>query len=429
MKFQCHSCSAKYSISDEKITKGQFRVRCKKCDQMLTVTATGTAEKPALRGQRNENSLLFSARDLPGVSRAPTRSDASPATGNATRNEGSGLLDIRGLAATYSNHSGGEAAPNQKLSADSDDGSGPIPGLVTNDLYTPPGIVMPVPAAAPEPRNRLIWALGGIAGALAVVAIMLAVIIVKNDGQANSYADSPTRDQTSSLADTESTGGDENPVDTQEPTSEPAAEQSSGDENGNSGDSQDSETPQAETESSPTAVAAVTETTRRRRDRQRRDRRDRDRDSRTRTEASDSSESDTSDSSSEEEPAAECMDEVACVLADFAPACCKRYQDSNRKNRGDEVTTRSNLPDRPSRDAIKSGIAKVRDRVRACGQRHPASGTVMVSMKVGGNGRVERASIKETPDASLGRCVAVAMRSARFAESKSGASFKYPFTF
>lgn len=431
MKFQCHSCSAKYSISDDKITKEKFRIRCKRCDQMVIVT---TEAQQSLRGQRNENSVLFSARDLPGVS-ATFVAQAEPA--ETPGNEGSGLLDIRGLAATYGSHGAGEASTgNAPRAVIADDGSGPIPSLVTDDRYTPPGLVLPVLAQTPEPRNRLVWALGGIAGALAIMAIMLAIIIIKNDDRAKSYADAPTNNEPALLAQAE------NPASGEVTSAETAVEQSStgevSDSTGSTGSTESvgnesSENPAGHAEST---VAVASETSSQRRDRRRRrDRQNQQADNSTSsninssTSSSGTDDSTSSTTASKEEPPAQCKDEVACLLADFKPACCKRFKDPYARDRTDRSDARSDLPERPSRSAIKSAIAGVRDRVKACGQRHPARGQVTISLKVGSNGRVTRSTVKDSPDPALGRCVATAMRSARFAESKSGVSFKYPFTF
>ena len=52
-----------------------------------------------------------------------------------------------------------------------------------------------------------------------------------------------------------------------------------------------------------------------------------------------------------------------------------------------------------------------------------------VAVKVSGSGRVVSASATESPDPSLGSCVAAAVKLAKFPETDEGGSFNYPFAF
>ncbi|MHC4996991.1 MAG: GYF domain-containing protein, partial [Planctomycetota bacterium] len=50
MKIVCDSCSAKYSIADEKVQGKVFKIRCKKCSNVIVVKGTGDADGEGLGG-------------------------------------------------------------------------------------------------------------------------------------------------------------------------------------------------------------------------------------------------------------------------------------------------------------------------------------------------------------------------------------------
>ncbi|MBT8493182.1 MAG: hypothetical protein KJO07_08995, partial [Deltaproteobacteria bacterium] len=114
-------------------------------------------------------------------------------------------------------------------------------------------------------------------------------------------------------------------------------------------------------------------------------------------------------------------DEVTC-LVEPNKACCRKYRSSKGSSKSN-----SNLKERPSKSDVKSGIARVMGRVRACGSKHGGSGLVKVRVKVSGSGRVSSAS--PSPGGALGRCVASAVKRARFPKTQRGVTFTYPFRF
>jgi TonB family protein len=78
---------------------------------------------------------------------------------------------------------------------------------------------------------------------------------------------------------------------------------------------------------------------------------------------------------------------------------------------------------------ISEGVGKVKARVTQCGDKSSAKGDVRVSVKVNPDGSVANVSVKSTPDAALGSCVAAAMQKATFKKTQSGGSFAYPWKF
>ncbi|HSN29157.1 MAG TPA: AgmX/PglI C-terminal domain-containing protein, partial [Kofleriaceae bacterium] len=125
-------------------------------------------------------------------------------------------------------------------------------------------------------------------------------------------------------------------------------------------------------------------------------------------------------------------DEVSCVLNNYDGACCAKFKKKGGGGGGAAPSGgggHSDLPDALDRSMISAGIANVKARVSACGDRSSAKGKVKVHVKVGGDGRVSSVNVETSPDASLGACVAAAVQRASFAKTQSGGSFSYPFVF
>ena len=47
MKIVCDACQAKYSISDDKVQGKVFKIRCKKCSNIIVVRGGAGASEPA----------------------------------------------------------------------------------------------------------------------------------------------------------------------------------------------------------------------------------------------------------------------------------------------------------------------------------------------------------------------------------------------
>jgi len=118
-------------------------------------------------------------------------------------------------------------------------------------------------------------------------------------------------------------------------------------------------------------------------------------------------------------------DEVSCVLDNYASACCARYRQPPAK----APVLGPTLPDSLDRAMISTGIAAVRARISACGNRSFAKGKVKVRVQVDSSGSVTSVSVESTPDPELAACVAATISRTRFGQTKSGGSFSYPFIF
>jgi hypothetical protein len=86
------------------------------------------------------------------------------------------------------------------------------------------------------------------------------------------------------------------------------------------------------------------------------------------------------------------------------------------------------LPEAPSKIAIVSEMAKLRAPVHGCYEQHKVPGLVKVQVVVAPSGAVAAASAQDNKaNAPIGQCVAAAVLKARFAPSKKGVTFSYPF--
>ncbi|MBU1219694.1 zinc-ribbon domain-containing protein [Myxococcota bacterium] len=120
---------------------------------------------------------------------------------------------------------------------------------------------------------------------------------------------------------------------------------------------------------------------------------------------------------------------VWCMLNGNKPACCKQYTGGGGDSNAGGDPCASHGQESLSKSDITSGIGRVRGAVKACFTKTGTSGKVMVriTVKCMGNvvGAAARAPHAGTP---LGNCVQRAVYGARFPKfKKSTMSFTYPF--
>lgn len=124
------------------------------------------------------------------------------------------------------------------------------------------------------------------------------------------------------------------------------------------------------------------------------------------------------------DPANDC-DEAGCVLGNYDRECCAKYKP---KTTGFKPTP-TGPADTLDKAAVKAGIAKIKARVTSCGEKTAVKGTVKIAVSVSPAGDVTDASVSEAPDATLGSCVATAVKAAKFATTTNGGNFTVPFVF
>jgi predicted Zn finger-like uncharacterized protein len=123
-----------------------------------------------MTGQRNENSVLFSLNNLQALATGGGGAKAAPSSASEPRpgfansaTEGSGLIDIRAMAASTLAASPASGGPSGK----GDD----LPGLGAAPVFSPMAAPILMPAA-PSGPPKWMWAILGV-GVLAVVGIIV----------------------------------------------------------------------------------------------------------------------------------------------------------------------------------------------------------------------------------------------------------------
>ena len=83
---------------------------------------------------------------------------------------------------------------------------------------------------------------------------------------------------------------------------------------------------------------------------------------------------------------------------------------------------------RLGRTDVSTGIAAVRDKVKACGRKHAFTGTAITTIVIAPNGRPASVSV-DTGTPSFRDCMTAALRAARFPRASDTATVRYPFVF
>jgi predicted Zn finger-like uncharacterized protein len=387
----------------------------------------GTAPNQAgakLRGERNENSVLFSLNNLaqlasdkpaPAASHAamPTPAAATGASGG----EGSGLIDIRSMATAYlGGGSGGPAKPVSASIGSIDD----LP-VFGGGGFSEPAVIVPMTQRASN--NKLMYALIGSVGLLAVAAVIVVVVLLKGGDKTPAVAVvTPTEVKPSVTPETRPPDSsaqaklpEPKPPETKPPETTPPSTP------GNA------KLPVAATEPPPEkhtvtpppvhrpAQVAVAPTTPKP----------------AKPDRPAPTKPDPPPTPAKSGGGDSGCDEISCVLNNNEGPCCAKFA-KGKKPGGTAAKPASgggDLPERLDRAMIADGIGKVRGQVMSCGDKSPAKGTVKVSVKVGADGRISSVDVKETPDPALGNCVKNQVQKATFAKTQSGGSFAYPYPF
>ncbi|MDB4958756.1 MAG: family finger-like protein [Myxococcales bacterium] len=404
------------------------------------------AANQKLRGERNENSVLFSlnnlaqlASDKPSMS-APSSSShhggsASAAPGHATGQaggEGSGLIDIRSMANAYLGTPG--QAPRSASA-----GIGSIDDLPVfgGGGFSEPAVL--VPSASRSSNNKLLYGMIGAVGLLLVAAMVMIFMLMKGGKEDKKSSAVAMNETTGSAAGDKPTGdkpagdkpiGDKPAGD--KPVEGSAAAAATPPSGGSAttgttpptppADKPPAEKPPADKPPAEKAPAHSGTTTTPRHT------------SSTPTPAPTPKDKTVAEP---KQPKADAggggCDEVSCVLANYEGACCSKFKKGggHAASNSDSGSSKpkSDLPDALDRSMISAGVGNVKGRVTSCGDKSSAKGKVKVHVKVGSDGRVQNVNVEVTPDPALGACVAAAMQKASFAKTQTGGSFSYPFVF
>lgn len=406
-------------------------------------TAAQNAANAKLRGERNENSVLFSLNNLAQLASdkpAPSASVSSVPSGHATGaagGEGSGLIDIRSMANAYLGNAGGGAAKPAASIGSIDD----LP-VFGGGGFSEPAVI--VPTASRQNNNKMMYVLIGSVGFLAVAAVIMVVVLLKgnkNEGSGNQVAanDKDKGTETKPVTDdgAEAKTPDSKAPETKTPETKSDGSAATPDTATKTPDPTETKTPETKAPEAKTPEVKAPET------------------KKPETKKPDTKKPDTkkppqiatntkpdTKKPAETPPAKEPAggggcDEVSCVLNNYEGACCQKFRKGGTKPAGGTTAKPAtgggggggDLPESLDRGMITDGVNKVKARVMGCGDKSSAKGQVKVSVKVSPGGGVTSVSVKATPDPALGNCVAGAMQKATFAKTQNGGSFAYPWNF
>ncbi len=405
-------------------------------------TAAQNAANSKLRGERNENSVLFSlnnlaqlASDRPAPSAGVSTMPSGHATG-AAGGEGSGLIDIRSMANAYLGNSGGGMGARPAASIGSIDDL-PVFG---GGGFSEPAVI--VPTSGRQNNNMMMYILIGSVGFLAVAAVIMIVVMLKgnkNDGGSNNNNQVAQNDKGSGDKGSGDKGSAEGTTpDTKNPETAKGSDSATKTPDTANGSDSATKTPDIKTPETPdtkTPETAVKTPDTKKPDTKKPDtkRPDAKKPTGTQVATKTPTTSKTPEPPPVKEPAGGC-DEVSCVLNNYEGACCSKFKKGGAKPSGGNTTAAKpsgggDLPDGLDRTMIQDGVNKVKARVMGCGDKSSAKGQVKVSVKVSASGSVASVSVKSAPDAALGSCVASAMQKATFGKTQNGGSFAYPWNF
>lgn len=402
-----------------------------------------------LRGERGENSVLFSlsnlaqlASDSPRPQQSSSSSSSSAGSAQHGGGEGSGLIDIRSMASAYlapDKASAKSASPSLGSAAD-------LP-VFSSTGFGEPAVIVPMVRSSANNNNKLIFGLVGLVGVLAIVAVIMVVVLLKDKPAAKpetvavaTETDKPGgADPAAGSAGSAAAGAAGTPAGGTDPAGTPAGSAAgtpaggtdsagSSDSAGNSGST--ASTPSGNSGSSGSSGSSSSSGSKRP-----------DKSGGKSSGGSSSSGGKSSGSAkAPEEPKPEPKpakgggnsdcDAVAC-LVDPSQPCCKKSGGSKTGggSSGGGAKVDSSLPEQLDSSMIKAGIDKVKGKAQACGSKSSAKGAVKVRIKATPDGKVGSVDVVSAPDDALGNCVASALRGASFAKTQRGMGFAYTLSF
>ncbi len=378
-----------------------------------------------LKGQRNENSVLFSLGNLAALASdapkaAPSSSSSAPGISNTGGSEGSGLIDIRSMASVYLADKGGSSATGSAGVGSVDD----LPVFNTSGFESASPVLLPTQSAGND--NKVVILLG-IIGALVVAAAILIFIVLKGGDE-----DKAGETKAVASAEIDAGTGKANPADVpaETDTTEVPAEATPTETVTPPVTDVAPEKPTPTTESAKPAPAASKpkpEKKLTRREKRELAKREKEKRAQAKRDAADKRKA--AAAAKRESPntgGGGGCDEITC-LVEPNKACCRKLA-KKKPSSSTSGGGNSNLPEKLSRGDISAGISKVKGRVSSCGDKHDGKGRVSVSIKINGAGKVTSASASGG-SSGLRSCVTSAVKRARFKKTQKGMSVKYPFVF
>lgn len=357
----------------------------------------------AMTGARNENSVLFSLKNLQALATGSSSSAPPPMSPSGAQagaglasGEGSGLIDIRALASAAGiGQSEDKGVDREELMS-----IGSKTGAF-GSLGSPMAPTMPMEEAG---KNKIIYAIVGGAAVLAIALVGVAFII-KDSMQPQSAA------AVAAIAPSAPSQQLAAPVDTSKPES--TAE----------------EKPEELSEGERAAQLAAKESSQKSETSSRKSRSSSKRQVASNSSSASSSRSNREKSNTPEKPAATAppVKRRSTGKESIDDLLSNALSSSGRKKTSRTTTTPkssgSKLPEKPSRDDVLRTLRKIQPKVQECG----GSGVAMAAIVVAGSGRVKSVRVSNM-QGKVASCIALAVRRAKFPPfSNSEFSVNFPF--
>jgi predicted Zn finger-like uncharacterized protein len=375
-------------------------------------SAGGGVDVRPMTGQRNENSVLFSLNNLQALATggggAGKSSAPEPRPGFAnSQTEGSGLIDIRAMAASTLAASPSSPGP----SGSKDD----LPGLGNAPVFSPMAAPILMPAA-PSGPPKWMWAILGV-GVMAVLGIVVVGILLLTRKPEPAVAALPA----GTVAAPAGAVG-------QPAAATPAAG-----------------TPAAAAAGTPAAAAGTPSAAVAQNDKTEESKKHSAK-SAPKEHGTKLAKAETAPSSPKAEaapkseaPAAPApkkgkRDALDDLLNDASPESkpsAKKAAAREESSGGGSSSADESLPETLDRGAIVAGMAKVKSRVSGCNDQYHVPGTVNVALTISGSGRISSAAVTgQFAGTPTGDCVARAVKTASFPRFRgANVSIVYPYAF
>lgn len=373
------------------------------------------AAMPRLTAQRNENSVLFSLSNLQALATGKSDGKAGAARPGfaSAQSEGSGLIDIRAMAA-------------QTLS--SSPASDSIGGATADVPMSAPPVFGPVAAPVLMPTavgGMPKWVWGVIIGGGAVVAVMVALVVVmvmRKPELPPQYAIVPLpTTQTPKVAVPMAPAGEASakveapaPAKAETPTDIVADKREKASAKVDSAAMAASKKDKGKKErvgKPEDKVVKVVESPVRR------------------AAPASSAAAETAPATHRPRRGGDSLDELLNQAAPSETVASRRARPAASAASEAAPAGGDDLPEQLGRDEIKRGMAAIQGRALACYQQYHVPGTALVQVVIGKNGRVTSTEVKGVLSGTpTGECVAKAVRGASFGKFKGDSmSITYPF--
>jgi predicted Zn finger-like uncharacterized protein len=417
---------------EQAVFSSSARAKAAKTEDVFAADASGAVaapvsdrldSRPKMTGQRNENSVLFSLNNLASLAtdspKAPTAAAAPAAAGGSSSapsggggimgsaNEGSGLIDIRAMAAMTL---GGGRKDDRPLPSSSSDDELPV---FSPAAFSAPssGVLLPT-VAQTSSSNKMIYILIAVVAALAIAAIGLVVFIMSGNKRDVVAAAPPTMPSSSpSPAEPPPSAPSAAP---QHPAPPPAAGPTAS----------PSPTPPQPTPAPPPS-GPVAKQPEKQPEKHAVKPPDRPREA-----VAKIPDKPKEAATPEPPPAAPAKqpkcDEVACMVTPDLP-CCPKKGDRPKEA---AAPAASNLPDKLDQADIIAGMKVISGKIQSCNDTYRVAGSFKVKVTVGADGAVSAATASPPMGGTpTGSCVEKAVRAAKFKKTKNSITFNYPYNF